>query len=37
MLFKEIIPFYTENDMKPTNTLCEQNADFLIRKASGTQ
>jgi hypothetical protein len=29
MLFKEIISVYSENHMKPTNTLCKQDAAFV--------
>jgi hypothetical protein len=29
MLFKEVIAIYTENDLKPTNTLRGQNAEVL--------
>jgi hypothetical protein len=36
MLFKEIVSVYTENYIKPTNTLCGQNAKLLIVKAGGT-
>jgi hypothetical protein len=36
MLFKEIIPVYSENHMKPINTLCGQNTELLIVKAGGT-
>jgi hypothetical protein len=32
MLFKEIIPIYTENDTKPIN----ENADILTVNAAGT-
>jgi hypothetical protein len=35
-LFKEIIAVYSENNKKPKNTLCHQNADLLIVKADGT-
>jgi hypothetical protein len=36
ILFKEIIAVYTENHTKPKkNTLCEQNAEFIV-KAGGT-
>jgi hypothetical protein len=36
MLFKEIIPVYTENHMKPTSRLYGQNVELLIVKAGGT-
>jgi hypothetical protein len=36
MLFREIIAVYSENHMKPINTLCGQNAEILIIKAGGT-
>jgi hypothetical protein len=36
MLYKEIIYFYTENHMKPLNTLCGQNVELLIVRAGGT-
>jgi hypothetical protein len=36
MLFKEIIAVYSENHMKPINTLCGQNAELLIVKECGT-
>jgi hypothetical protein len=36
MLFREIIAVYSADYMKHTNTLCEQNAELLIVKASGT-
>jgi hypothetical protein len=36
MLFKEIIAVYSENHVKPINTLCEQNSELLIVKAGGT-
>jgi hypothetical protein len=29
MLFKEIITVYSENHMKPINTLCGQNVELL--------
>jgi hypothetical protein len=35
MLFKEIIAAYSENHMKPINTLCGQNADLIV-EAGGT-
>jgi hypothetical protein len=35
MLFKEMIEVYSENSMKPINTVCEQNAKLLIIKAGG--
>jgi hypothetical protein len=37
MLFKEIIPLYSENHMKHINTLCSQNAELLIVKAGGSR
>jgi hypothetical protein len=36
MLFKEMAYVYFENLMKPKNTLCGQNAELLVVKASGT-
>jgi hypothetical protein len=33
---KEVIAFYSGNHMKPINTLCRQNAELLVIKASGT-
>jgi hypothetical protein len=36
MLFREIIAAYSDNRTKPTNTLCEQNAQLHIVKAGGT-
>jgi hypothetical protein len=36
ILFKEIIAVYSENHMKPINTLCGQNAELLIVKAGST-
>jgi hypothetical protein len=36
MLFKEIIAVYSENHMKPINTLCGKNAELLIVKEGGT-
>jgi hypothetical protein len=36
MLFGEIIALYYENNMKPINTLCGQDAEFLTVKAGGT-
>jgi hypothetical protein len=36
MLIEEIIPVYSENDIKPINTLCGQNAELLIVEAGGT-
>jgi hypothetical protein len=36
MLFKQMISVYSENHMKPINTLCEQNAELLTDKAGGT-
>jgi hypothetical protein len=35
-LFKEIIAVNSENNIKPTNALCGQNAKLLIVKAGGT-
>jgi hypothetical protein len=35
-LFKEIIAVYFENNIKPTNTFREQNAELPITKAGGT-
>lgn len=35
-LFKQITAVYSENQMKPINTLCWQNAEFIIVKAVGT-
>jgi uncharacterized membrane protein (DUF373 family) len=34
MLCREIIAVYSENHMKPINTLCGQNADLLNVKVS---
>jgi hypothetical protein len=31
----EIVSFYSENNIKPTYTLCEKNADSLNIKACG--
>jgi hypothetical protein len=31
-LFKEIIAVYSENHTKPANTLCGENAEFMIVK-----
>jgi hypothetical protein len=36
MLFKEIIPVYSENNFKPINTLCVQNEELLEVKAGDT-
>jgi hypothetical protein len=36
MLFKEVVAVYSENHTKHISTFCEQNADFLIIKAAGT-
>jgi hypothetical protein len=36
MLFKEITAVYSENYMKPTNTLCWQKVRLFIVKAGGT-
>jgi hypothetical protein len=36
ILFREIIPVYSENHMKPINTLCGQNAELLNVKVGGT-
>jgi hypothetical protein len=36
MLFREVIAVYFENRMKPTNTLCGENAELVIVKAGGT-
>jgi hypothetical protein len=35
MLFKETITVYREDHIKFLNTLCGQNADFIIDKAGG--
>jgi hypothetical protein len=35
MLFREIIAVYSENGMKPINTLCGQNAELLNVKVDG--
>jgi hypothetical protein len=35
MLFKDIIAVYFENHMKPINTLCGQNEDFVNVQAYG--
>jgi hypothetical protein len=35
MLFREIIAVYSENHMKPINTLCGKNAELLTVKAGG--
>jgi hypothetical protein len=36
MLFREIIPAYTENHSKPVNALCGKDAKLLNVKVSGT-
>jgi hypothetical protein len=36
MLFNKIIAVFSENHIKPTNTLCGQNAELLIVKTGGT-
>jgi hypothetical protein len=36
MLFKEIITVYSEDHTKPTDTLCGQNAEFLIVREGST-
>jgi hypothetical protein len=36
MLFWETMSVYCENDMKHTDALCVQNAEFLWVKAGGT-
>jgi hypothetical protein len=35
-LFKEVFAVYSENNTKPTNKLCGQNAELLIFKTGGT-
>jgi hypothetical protein len=35
MLFREIITVYSENHAKPTNALCEQNAEVVKAKTGG--
>jgi hypothetical protein len=35
MLFKEIIADYSQNQIKPINTLCGQNTELLIVKLGG--
>jgi hypothetical protein len=35
MLFKEVIAVYSENHIKPVNTLCRQNAELLTAKTDG--
>jgi hypothetical protein len=35
-LFKEIIAVYYENRIKPTYTLCGQNAEILVIKECGS-
>jgi hypothetical protein len=37
MPFREIIAIYSENHVKPTNTLRGPNAELLIVKARGTR
>jgi hypothetical protein len=29
MVFREIIAVYSENHMKPTGTICEQNSELI--------
>jgi hypothetical protein len=36
MLSRKIFAVYSENHKKPTNTICEQNAELLIVKTGGT-
>jgi hypothetical protein len=36
MLFGETVAVYCENRTEHTDTLCEQNAEFLHVKAGGT-
>jgi hypothetical protein len=36
MLFREIIAIYSENHMKPINTLCGQNVELVNVWAGGT-
>jgi hypothetical protein len=36
MMFKEIITLYSDNHMKPINTLCVQNSEALNVEADGT-
>jgi hypothetical protein len=36
MLFRETVAVYCENHTEHTNTLCEQNAEFLYVTAGGT-
>jgi hypothetical protein len=36
MLVREILAVYSDNDAKPINTLCGQNAGLLIVRAGGT-
>lgn len=36
MMFKKPIAVYSNNHMKPTNTLREQNVELLIIKAGNT-
>jgi hypothetical protein len=36
MLFKEVIAVFSDNHMKPINTLSGRNAELLAVKASGT-
>jgi hypothetical protein len=35
MLFEEIIPVYSENHTKPTNTFCWEKAELLNVKTGG--
>jgi hypothetical protein len=35
MLFKEIVPVYSENHMKPINKLCGKNAELFAAKTGG--
>jgi hypothetical protein len=34
MLFKEIIAIYSENYMKPINTLCKHKTELMIVKVA---
>jgi hypothetical protein len=36
ILFKEMLAVYSENHMKPINTLCGHNTELLIVKVAGT-
>jgi hypothetical protein len=36
MLLRETVAVYCENHMEHTDTLCEQNAEFLHAEAGGT-